>query len=390
MAKNLILTNRQVAALNRANDQYNLEVAAMPRYPVVDFETLVGMPQALVGNGPSGLVAKDSMLHKLGWERHTLVDLPPGFDLGKLGIDLGATLRQFQGGRGKNRHDKRRQGKGKGKGDGDRTLMNPQIVHSLIKKAIDASGLKPVGMSGPIVRAVHNFEFLTKAKARWFIDALCEIIQLAHVWSCAEITEDGLKEIAERTGYLYVVSVENTRGQAVGLLIHPRLKKLGTWTIDDVANVQGVADLRPIIGEDLEDTNPDCPPDEKHFWEASGHPKSMRGGVEASGKVRRVQNQKTAVGLKGRGAGALGMDSNSMLGTPQGDWETSPLTEEAGLLLVGPDDHRQTQTMGSRLDGLFARDLGHVLEIMAQLNWFEDPALGRALTDHGALVVKPK
>ena len=71
--------------------------------------------------------------------------------------------------------------------------------------------------------------------------------------------------------------------------------------------------------------------------------------------------------------------------TKQGDWETSPLTE-TGLLLVGPEDHRATQTMGSRLDGLWARNVGHVLRIVDQLNWFEDPALGRALTDHGALI----
>lgn len=166
MSRNLILTRRQVATLNRVNDAYNREVAQMPRYPDVDFETLIGMPQALAGHGANGFVSKESMLGKLGWTQHALnAEMPKGFDLTDLGIGLGA--KQFHRGR----HDKRRQGKGKSKskskgGDGrDRALMNPQVVHGLIKKAIAASGLKPVGLDGPIVRAVHNFEFLTGEKA---------------------------------------------------------------------------------------------------------------------------------------------------------------------------------------------------------------------------------
>lgn len=376
MARNLTLTRRQVATLNRVNAAYNREVAAMPRYPVVDFETLVGMPQAMVGRGANGFVAKKSMLGRLGWERHGLDDLVTGFDLSDLGIGLGP--QQLR------RHDKKR---GKKKGGGrERTLMNPQLVHQLIKNRIAASGLKPVGLNGPVVRAVHNFEFLTGEKAAWFIDALAEIIPLAHIWSLAEVTDAGVKKIAERTGYEYVVSVGNNRGQRVALMWNPgRFKMLGSWSIDEVASVQGVADLRPVIGVDLKDLSPDTPPAEQDIWAASGHQKSMRGGEEASGIVRHLQNQLAADGLKNRGAGALGMDSNSKLATKQGDWETSPLTE-SGLLLVGPDDHRATQTMGSRLDGLWARGFPHKLLILDQLNWFEDPALGRGLTDHGALI----
>jgi hypothetical protein len=385
MSRNLTLTRRQVATLNRFNAAYNREVAEMPRYPVVDYQTLIGMPQALAGHGPNGFVAKESMLGNLGWTQHALdAEMPKGFDLTDLGIGLGT--KQFHRGR----HDKRRQGKGKGKSKGgggrDRALMNPQVVHGLIKKAIAASGLKPVGLDGPIVRAVHNFEFLTGEKAAWFIDALAEIIPLAHIWSCAEVTEEGIKKIAERTGYEYVVSVENNRGQAVAVMWDPRrVQKVDTWSIDEVANVQNVNDLRPVIGVDLIDKSPKTKPLFKKFWAASGHMKSMRGGEEASGIVRHLQNQLAAAGLKDRGAGALGMDSNSKLATDQGDWETSPLTD-SGLLLVGPDDHRATQTMMSRLDGLWARGFDHVLLILDQLNWFEDPQLGRGLTDHGALI----
>jgi len=381
MSRKLTLTRREIADLNRANEAYNLEVAAMPRYPVVDFDTLIGMPQSLVGHGANGFVAKRSMLGNLGWEKHALIGaLPEGFDLSDLGIGIG--IKQYRG----RRHDKRK-GKKKGGGGGfNRTLMNPQIVHSLIKKAIAASGLKPVGMDGPLVRAVHNFEFLTGEKAAWFIDAIAEIIPLAHVWSLAEVTEEGLKKIAERTGYKYFVSVENNRGQCVAVMWDPnRLDALDTFSLDEVANVQGVADLRPVVGVQFEDKSPEAVVDE--IWVAAGHQKSMRGGEEASGKVRRLQNQLTADGLKDKGPGSLGMDSNSKLATKQGDWETAPLVE-SGLLLVGPDDHRATQTMGSRLDGMWARALGHELFIRAQLNWYEDPALGRALTDHGALITQ--
>lgn len=383
MARKLTLTPRQVANLNRANAEYNKEVAAMPRYPVADFDMLVSMPQRLVGRGANGLVSKRSMLGRLGWEKHQL-DLPDDFDLvglRELGIDLGTNIQKYRG----RRHDKRK-GKKKGGGGGNRTLANPKVVHTLIKKAIEASGLKPVQVDGPIVRGVHNFEFLSAEKAAWFIDALCEIIPLAHVWSLAEITEAGLLKICERLGYRCFVSVENNRNQAVGVMWDPnRFELVETFSIDEVANVKGVNDLRPVVGVVLRDKKPDSPTSPKVIWVAAGHQKSMRGGEEASGIVRHLQNQYTADGLKDRGPGALGMDSNSKLGTKQGDWETSPLTE-SGLLLVGPDDHRATQTMGSRLDGLWARGLGHELRIVDQLNWFEDPALGRALTDHGALL----
>jgi hypothetical protein len=115
MSRNLTLTRRQVATLNRVNDAYNRQVAAMPQYPVVDFETLVGMPQALAGHGANGFVAKDSMLGKLCWTRHALDELPKGFDLSELGIGIDLGKKQFHGGR---RHDKRRPGKGKGKSKG--------------------------------------------------------------------------------------------------------------------------------------------------------------------------------------------------------------------------------------------------------------------------------
>lgn len=384
MSRKLTLTARQVANLNRANAAYNEEVAAMPRYPVVDFDTLVSMPQGFVGRGVKGLVSKRSMLGKLGWEKHEL-DLPGDFDLDglrELGIDLGKTIQQYRG----RRHDKSKGKKKKSGGGRDRTLANPKVVHSLIKKAIETSGLKPVDVEGPLVRAVHNFEFLSAEKAAWFIDALSEIIPLAHVWSLAEVTEAGLQKICERTGYRCFVSVENNRDQAVAIMWDPRrLEALETWSIDEVANVKGVNDLRPVVGVTFKDKKPDAPTSPEVIWAAAGHQKSMRGGEEASGIVRHLQNQYAAKGLKDRGPGALGMDSNSKLATKQGDWETSPLTE-TGLLLVGPEDHRATQTMGSRLDGLWARNVGHVLRIVDQLNWFEDPALGRALTDHGALI----
>jgi hypothetical protein len=368
------LTAYEVKRLNAANDKYNAHLAAnLPVYPDQSADTL------------RELLAGGLQIEGLGWSGHNLHQSYEEF----------AAEQEFKG-----RH-RRRHGHGHGNGNqgnkgnngnkgkhhgggggGGQQLMNPAIVKGVVQNLIQASGLTPVGMTGPVKRAVQNFEFLTGAKANWFMDSYELIIPLAHIWKCSEVTKEGLDNIARKTGYTAYCSVENTRGQAVGLLVHPRFKVLKEWSIDAVATVQGIADLRPVHGVDLEDTAA-VPADEKTFWAAVNHGKSMRGGPVASGAVRYQQNDIIAKDRKGKGRGTLGGDMNTLIGTPAGDKDISPLIN-VGFKLVDPSDTRTTQSMGGRLDALFTLDFGTDLKIDALFAWFKDPTIGRGLTDHGA------
>lgn len=369
------LTAYDVVRLNAANDKYNEHLAAnLPTYPDHDADTL---RELLLGGS-----LDDSHLQGLGWQGHNLFQSFEDFEA----EEFRGRRRRGRGGRG--RTPQPRSGKGKGKGSsggsggGGKTLMNPAIVKGVVQTLINASGLTPVGMTGTVVRAVQNFEFLTGQKADWFMESYELIIPLAHIWKCSEITAEGLNKIAKKTGYTAYTSVENTRGQAVGLLIHPRFKVLKEWSIDAVANVQGVADLRPVHGVDVEDTA-DVPADEKNSWEAAHHGKSMRGGAVTSGAVRFQQNDIIAKDRKGKGRGTIGGDFNTLIGTAAGDKDISPLIN-GGFKLSDPSDTRSTQSMGGRLDAQFTLDFATDQKIKELFAWFKDPTIGRGLTDHGA------
>ncbi len=354
------LTAYQVAHLNEANRKYNEDLAAnLPVYPDHDADTL---RELLLGDNLS-------VIENLGWENHNLFKSFEDFEAEEHALHR----------RGRERKPHGKKGKGPG---GGKTLINPAIVKGVVQKLIQASGLTPVGMTGPVKRAVQNFEFLTGPKADWFMESYKLIVPLAHIWKCSEITKEGLDKIGKQTGYTAYCSVENTRGQAVGLLIHPRCKVLAEWSIDAVASVHGVADLRPVHGVDLEDTA-NVPVDEKKFWEAVHHAKSMRGGAVTSGVVRYQQNDIIARDRKGKGRGTIGGDFNTLLGTPAGDKDISPLIS-AGFKLVDPGNTQSTQSMGGRLDAEFTLDFSTKLKIEELFAWFKDATIGRGLTDHGA------
>ena len=89
-------------------------------------------------------------------------------------------------------------------------------------------------------------------------------------------------------------------------MVHPRLKVLNQISYDEVANVQGVPDLRPAFRLDLEDTVTG-----DKFAVVVVHLKSMRGGPQVSGKVR---YQQCAIMATKLGKGFVGVIA--------GDWNT--------------------------------------------------------------------
>lgn len=375
------LTAKQVARLNAVNAEYNRQLAeSRPEYPETDESTLTDI---LLGNtSPLAAVGGHEAIKALGWSDHqldiTLDDLDD-YRGGRRRGNRGNRNRggsQQQGSRGGNRG-----GKGGGRTGGG-TLLNPAIVLASVKAKIASTGLKPVGMTGKLIHGAQNFEMLTLAKAKWFMDSYKEYIPLAHVWICVEIGKDGLEEIARQTGYTAICSADNSRGnQAVGILVHPRLKVLGSHIIAEVANVQGVNDLRPVLVVDLEDTAADADPNDKKVSAAAVHLKSMRGGVQTTAAVRYQQCQIIANKLTGKVI--IGGDWNMILPNVN-DW--APL-KQAGYLLVDPGDTRNTHIMGSRLDAFFTLSFSTVLKGIKLMDWFSDPTIGRGLTDHAAIAV---
>lgn len=364
------LSAKQVARLNAVNAKYNEELArTRPVYPEVDPSTITDI---LLGNvNPLQAVGGLENIKALGWDNHQL----------DLTLD---DLEDYRGGRRRNRNRQRGGGnKGGGRPSGG-TLMNPQIVLAAIQKKIAAVGAKPVGNTGEIIWGAQNFEMLTQAKAKWFMDSYKEYIPLAHVWLCSEIGKDGLEEIARQTGYTAYCSADNSRGnQAVGILIHPRLKMVTKTIYDEVANVQGVNDLRPLLVLDLEDTNP-VTEEDRLFWAGVLHLKSMRGGVATTGAVRYQQCQIVADKLKDKKTkGRVGGDMNMIF---PGVKDYMPLTA-VNLLLVDPADTRATHIGGSRLDAFFTFKYKSVVKGIRLLDWFSDSTIGRGLTDHAALSV---
>lgn len=374
------LTPKQVARLNAVNAQYNKELAeTRPEYPDTDTSSLTDILMGI--KSPLDVIGGHDAVKALGWSDHqldiTLDDLE----------DYRGGRRRNRGNRGGNRGGQQQRSRG-GKGGGNKgggrtgggTLLNPAIVLASVKARIASTGLKPVGMKGKIVRGSQNFEMLTLNKAKWFMDSYKEFIPLAHVWTCVEIGKDGLEEIARQTGYTAYCSADNSRGnQAVGILVHPRLKVLGTRIIQEVANVQGVNDLRPVLIVDLEDTSPDADPADKNFWVGAVHLKSMRGGVATTAAVR--YQQCAIIAQKLTGKGWLGGDWNMILPNVN---DYQPL-KQAGWLLVDPGDSRATHIMGSRLDAFFTLALSSVVKGISLLDWFADATIGRGLTDHAAI-----
>lgn len=375
------LTPKQVARLNAVNAAYNAELAAnMPVYPDPDESTLTDI---LLGfTNPLAAVGGLDAIKALGWSNH------------QLDVTL-ADLEDYRGGRrrgnrgnrgnrgGNQQQQPRSRGGNKGGGrPGGGTLLNPAIVLASIRARIASVGLKPVGMTGKLVHGAQNFEMLTAAKAKWFGDSYKEIIPLAHVWICVEVGKDGLEEIARMTGYTAYCSADNSRGnQAVGILVHPRLKVLGQSIIQEVADVQGVGDLRPVLVLELEDTSPDADPKDKIFKAAAVHLKSMRGGEATTAAVRYQQCQIIAQKLSGKTI--IGGDWNMKLPSVK---DYSPMTA-AGWQLVDPGDSRNTHSMGSRLDAFFTLTFVTQLKGIKLLDWFADPTIGRGLTDHAGIAV---
>lgn len=288
---------------------------------------------------------------------------------GKVDLDLDSLGTLAMLARGK------RKGKGKAQqGRGKTGLPNPQTVLAEVKKSI--TGMKPVDNTGNIVEGEWNMEFLDATKARYFLDTYKEIVPLQHILHCVEVGKAGLDVIAQATGYKAYCSADNERGnQAVGFLVHPRIKVTKVTSYNEVANVQGIGNLRPAYRIDWEDT-------------ATGetdssvvvHMKSMRGGPKVTDPVRYQQSQKLAAALGANFKGKVGGDWNTFLNNTTC---LDPL-KAIGFKLLNAKDTTATHAMGSRLDGFLYLNITGLGRLKVR-NFWKNTQITRQLSDHGWL-----
>lgn len=292
-------------------------------------------------------------------------------------------------------------GGGRGKPKGPQNLPSAQVVDQVVAQYM--KGTTPAGNTGSLFLGEQNALFGSKQKAITYASSWKQILEPHHIMFWSEVDGDFVKELGQANGYGYWCSVANTRHQAVAIMAHPRLKKIGgPYSIDKVASVQGIPDLRPaymVIFEDI--------------W--SGliiraivvHLKSMMGGAKLTAPVRYQQcveivnyignapsgviaphlknlkvrniwkNQIFGRGFTDHGTLTIEMplcvlpEAERKLPLAErmkravtvigGDWnmilgqvnDNQPITA-AGYPLVNPTDNTSTQAHGGRLDGWHA------------------------------------
>jgi hypothetical protein len=255
-----------------------------------------------------------------------------------------------------------------------RPLPDAGVVASEVAKSVQ--GMPMATAKGDLTLGEWNMEFLTGDKAAYFTDSYKQIVPRHHLMFVEEANADGLAKIAKDNGYNFEISRDNSRGQAVGFLINPRLKVLGTSTYEEIANVNNIPDLRPAFRVDLQDTTTG-----EKFSAVTVHLKSMRGGPEATAPVRTEQASRLATVLGKDFSGVVAGDWNTFLDKSP---ELKPLTD-AGFKIVNPTDATSTQSMGGRLDGFLVKGLNWNMSNPEVRPFFKNPKITRGLSDHGLL-----
>lgn len=300
---------------------------------------------------------------------------------GLLGFELRKHDLRKKGRRGHRQSQGTRKSKGESSssksGVRGKTLPNPFTIADEVSEIIKKYGLQSVQgrTTGPIVQAEQNLLFGNEGKINYYALSFQQLIPLANIWGLVEVAPSGVAAFERLTGYTGICSKENNRDQAVGFLIDTdRLKIRNSYSINEVANVQGIADLRPALVVELEDRVTG-----EQFWKAVIHLKSMRGGERVTAAVRYQQCQILAEKLSGKGS--ICGDWNCKL--PDAP-EVEPL-REAGFVLLDETSTEETHSMGSRLDGIFTIGLPAPLGEITLIPWFKLLSCGRSFTDHAAL-----
>ena len=255
-------------------------------------------------------------------------------------------------------------------------LILPEVMQRL-------NGLDKAESAGSILAlGAWNMEFLNRLKAEYFLQSYKEIVLRHHLIAVEEVDDQGLGVLAEACGYDQFISTANSRGQAVGFLVHKRLRVLNCLEYGELVGVMGVPDLRPALRLDLQDEVTG-----EQLSATVVHLKSMRGGILRTGLVRYQQLLKLVEGLEGaRNLSLIMGDFNCFLNHT---CDTKPL-EASGYTLLNRWDRTATHHFGGRLDGLFYANLPASLRLGNYniRNFWRSTLIGCSLSDHGLLTWK--
>jgi hypothetical protein len=260
----------------------------------------------------------------------------------------------------------------------DSIWSNPESVLSFVKEHIDH--LPAAKADDPLLRlGSWNMEYMFQAKAKHFLETYREVTGRHHLLAVQEVTTKGLSTIAQASSYNFCTSQGNSRGQAVGFLIHPRLQINKITEYTQLINAYGIPDLRPALRVDLFDHQTQL-----KLSVITLHLKSMRGGLRFTSLVRKRQLQQLMIAsAENINPTIIAGDFNCFLDIS----DDIDCLVANGYQLINPHNHTSTQASGGRLDGLFLKNLPTGLKLgkYAVHNFWRSSLLGKSLSDHGLL-----
>ena len=260
----------------------------------------------------------------------------------------------------------------------DALCADPQLVFQLVKKELTPLAIARAN-SPEISFASWNAEFLWQAKAKHFIETYTEIISKHHLLALQEVSVQGISLLSKTTGYNYVASQPNSRGQAVGFLVHPRFTINSIVEYSELVAVYGISNLRPALRIDLIDKQSN-----KALSVITVHLKSMLGGISHTSIIRHEQLNRLMIALSDSTSPTLIVgDFNCFLDKSD---DISPLLNNR-FVLANKTNHTSTQICGGRLDGLFYRNLSTNFKPRHYKlhDFWRNGLIGRSLSDHGLL-----
>lgn len=235
------------------------------------------------------------------------------------------------------------------------TPPTPRQVMTALKKMF--GHLPECTDQGDIVVVSFNGHLLDLAKAERLVEPLKWFISRGHIILFQETNRDALKFLSNETGYGLNVSHRNERGQAVGILFHPRIKWLNDpiyhdYLTDIPGHPEWKTTLRPAVQRRVRDLTSGL-----EFDVLDMHTKSNLGGPDETAPIRELQFSMLMTNLAeqdkdgGLGRIIIGGDMNAPIDNPA-TTETLPLVK-GGFILVPNPDHRSTYFFKGEAKGQF-------------------------------------
>ena len=167
------------------------------------------------------------------------------------------------------------------------TPPSPEQVQRSLNKMF--GHLSEASDDGDVVVISFNGHLLDLPKAQRLVEPLKWFIKRGHVVLFQETNRDALKYLSNETGYGLNVSHRNERGQAVGVLYHPRIEWLGQpYYHDYLTDIPGHPEwkttLRPALQRQVRDRKSG-----KQWTFIDIHTKSNLGGPDETAPIRRLQ-----------------------------------------------------------------------------------------------------